>query len=317
MEDFKYIDVGVIQYNSIIKLSEQLVILQSLKQSIKNEKGCKYLCMKCNKNYKRIFKEGFEVICSDCYEIKNTFYDKCKNCKCDAKLINNLCYICIEIEDIKEGIRDFINLKNNRLMCRGCFIEKESTEYRLVKNEKKDFMEHLCKYCILNKKYCKSYFNIDKLELDIFYENCITKFYNSIILLSHQSLMLHYMRKKLRNQIGYRIYCNKCESNSIRISELKEEYMCFSCEKKEDKDFGNCEECKCECKLFKGKCFICIDIEEVNKGVLDFINSNEKSLMCKDCNIEKKSAENIKFMSDKISYHLHLCKYCYLTRIHM
>jgi hypothetical protein len=314
MEDFKYESCESKDYKSLNVLCEKLVIYQSLNLSIKNEKGCKYLCIKCNKNYKRIFKTGSDVICSDCYEKKNLFYNKCIDCKADAKLINNKCFICLEIEDIKEGIRDFINIKNNNIVCKGCLIEKKSTEYRLVK---KGYMEHLCKYCIMDEKFSSNYFNIDYYELEVYYENCIHKFYNSIILLGNQLLMLHYMRKKSRKQIGYRTYCDKCESNSMRISELKETYLCSSCEKKEDKDYGKCNYCNCESKLLEGNCFICIDIENVKKGLLDFININESSLMCNDCNIEKESTENIKIETETKSYYLNLCKYCYLSRINV
>ena len=73
------------------------------------------------------------------------------------------------------------------------------------------------------------------------------------------------MKKKIRKQIGYKIDCDKCGKNSIRVSEIKEIYLCSSCEKKEDKNYGKCECCKCEGQLHNSKCFICIDIKEANK----------------------------------------------------
>jgi hypothetical protein len=120
------------------------------------------------------------------------------------------------------------------------------------------------------------------------------------------------MRQKTRKQIGYRIYCDNCGDNSMRVSEIKENYLCSGCEKKEDKDYGKCEYCECESKLFNGKCFICIDIEEVNKGMIDFIDADKQSLICKDCNIEKASTKYIKIENNEVC----LCRYCYLTRIY-
>jgi len=315
MEDFRYEQCEIKNYYSLFSLSEQLVILQSLKHLEKNEKGYKKLCQKCGTNYKRIFKELPVVICSSCYDVKNEDYGLCISCNCDAKLVNNRCFICNEIEDVKHGIRDYIDIDKHSNMCRDCFVEKKSTRYRLTNLNGREYMDHLCKYCCVERKP-NSLFNIENLELEVYYKNCISKIYNSIILLSNQLLMLHYMKKKLKKQIGYRTFCDECESNCIRVSEEKEKYLCSSCEKKEDKDYGKCEFCNCEGKLYNSKCFICIDIKEANKGMLDFIDIDDNSIICKDCNIEKKSTGNLKIINENNSYYLNLCEYCYSYRIH-
>ena len=313
MEDFRYEQCEIKNYYSLFSLSEQLVILQSLKHLEKNEKGYKNLCQKCGMNYKRIFKELPAVICSSCYDVKNEDYGLCISCNCDAKLVNNRCFICNEIEDVKHGIRDFIEIENNEILCKGCLCEKKSTEIRNISENEKDY---LCKYCEqTNNRLCIN-MSFQNIEVDLNYEDCIIKFYNSIILLSKQLLMLHYMKKKIRKQIGYKTYCDKCGKNSIRVSEIKETYLCSSCEKKEDKDNGKCECCNCEGKLHNSKCFICIDIKEANKGMLDFIDIDDNSVICRDCNIEKKSTEKLKIINEDNSYYLNLCEYCYSYRIH-
>lgn len=315
MEGFRYIDCEIKQYNSLLKLSEQLVILQSLKHSEKNEKGFKHICSVCNVNYKRIYKDLSEITCSSCYKVKNEEYGKCISCNSDCKLIKNRCFICNEIEDVKEGIKDFINYDKRTNVCEGCMVEKGSTEYRSVFLNNRLCGKHLCKYCFKNDYIFEFDFQINDVELDVHYEFCIQKIFDSIILLSNQMCMLNYMKKKFRREIGYRTYCDKCKSNSMRISEVKAEYLCSSCEKKED-GYGKCEMCNNESKLHNNKCFICIDIECVKEGILDYVEINDKTKLCKDCNIEKKSTEYIKIENNKNeTYYLNLCKYCYSRRV--
>lgn len=307
MEDFKYRDCENKQYYSLYVLCEQLVILQTLKLMEKNDKGYRHLCSKCGINYKRIFKEGLYVVCSKCYEVSNSEYGFCMSCNCDAKLKNGRCFICNEIEDVKEAIRDFIEIDNSGILCAGCLCERKSIELRKIENGQEVY---LCKYCHkTNNRVCFN-MNFQDLQVNLKYENCVIKIYKSVILLSNQLLMLHFMKKKVRRDLGYKIYCEHCGKNSIRISNFKVNYLCSNCEIKSE-DIGICKICKCEDSLFNGKCFICNDIEETNKGMLDFIDTDERSLVCRDCNIDKKSVENIKF-GEK---YLHLCKYCYLTRV--
>jgi len=156
------------------------------------------------------------------------------------------------------------------------------------------------------------YFNIDYQEIQdqVKYQQCMYKNYKSLIILSSQLTYLHFIKRKKRRDLGYQINCDNCMKKTIRIRDFKVVHYCSSCELK-TKDIGVCKTCGCEDNLVNSKCFICNEIEEVNNMILDYINTDDNSLKCRDCDIEKGSVKDIKLNNCS----LYLCKYCYLNRL--
>ena len=303
MEELDYHFCEKKQYHALYSLCFQYIVLHKLKINYDVKKGYKDLCLKCNKNFKRIYNEGSTLLCSSCYDVKNDEYGICVNCNCDAKLENNRCFLCNEIEEVKEGIRDHIEIPNNEILCKGCFCERKSIEKRKIDDNS---LEYLCKYCYESNNLTFKDVRFQDIDSDLYYENCINKNYWCIIELSKQLMMLHYMKKIINRQLGYKILCDNCGCCPLRISEQKEKYLCSKCEVKEANYYGKCEICKCEDYLQNNRCFICTDIENVNEGMLDFINTDENSSKCMNCHIEKGST---RYVRCGLTY-INLCKYC-------